>query len=182
MHSSEAILNRDILKDSDIQPNGIDIRINKLYRVPNSMAYLLEDKRYIPPAEEITPWEHHPEEFRNCFYLHPGSVFEFETELKVKVPDNYIGIIHQRSTLSRAGVLVTSGIYDSGYEGLIAGQLHSWTPLYLERGVRIAQFILLPATSRGRYSGIYQNKTTSDVYNIFDESTNTVRAGTITTY
>ncbi len=178
MYAADSITNADILKDNDLQPNGIDIRINKLYRLSeHDSAALLESIRSIPTPHPVTPWAQHNIWGQNVFELWPG-VWEFETELKVKVPDNFIGIIHQRSTLSRAGVLVTSGIYDSGYEGLIAGQIHTPRRLFLEKGVRIAQFILLPATSRGRYSGVYQNKTTSDVvsanaYNSNNITTNT---------
>lgn len=182
MYAADAITTPELLQDADFQPNGIDIRINKLYGLRDTdHAALLSQIRSIPTPYLVDPWSHHKLWGQNVYELTPG-VWEFETELKVKVPDNFIGIIHQRSTLSRAGVIVTSGIYDSGYEGLIAGQIHTPRQLFLEKGVRIAQFILLPATSRGRYSGVYQNKTTSDVYNPFDESTNTVRAGTITIF
>lgn len=164
MYSGDAIVNRGDLSKDDFQPNGVDIRINKLYELNNrDHAALLSMIRSLPSPKPVDPIQHYIWG-SNVYELTPG-VWEFETELEVRVPDNFIGIIHQRSTLSRAGVIVTSGIYDSGYEGLIAGQIHTPRQLYLEQGVRIAQFILLPATSRGRYSGIYQNKTTSDVFN-----------------
>lgn len=164
MYSGDAIINREDISKEDFQPNGIDIRLNKLYRLPDTdSAALLESIRSIPTPQPVEPWSQHKIWGTNVFELSPG-VWEFETELQVEVPDNFIGIIHQRSTLSRAGVLVTSGIYDSGYKGLIAGQIHTPRQLFLEKGVRIAQFILLPATSRGRYSGIYQNKTTTSAF------------------
>ena len=164
MYAADAVVNSEKLQKDDFQPNGIDIRINKLYGLHSyDHAALLSEIRSIPTPYPVEPYAQHKLWGRNVFELSPG-VWEFETELQVEVPDNFIGIIHQRSTLSRAGVLVTSGIYDSGYKGLIAGQIHTPRQLYLERGVRIAQFILLPATSRGRYSGIYQNKTTTSAF------------------
>lgn len=176
MHAKDAITNPEILLESDIQPNGVDIRVDELYYLYTATSHaVLTDVVRQHASRNTVIWRESPL-YGKCTVLEANKVYEFETKLTVKIPDNYIGIIHQRSTLSRNGVLITSGIWDSGYEGFLAGQIHTPVELVLGHNVRIAQFILIPATSVGQYSGIYQNKTTSTAFDPFSES-NTVQPG-----
>lgn len=64
-----------------------------------------------------------------------------------------------RSTLNRNGVTVTSGLYDSGYEGHIAGMIHNTSfETILEPHMSIAQFIMADAMSAKMYAGGYNHK------------------------
>lgn len=166
MYAGGVVVNNELLQESDLQPNGIDIRVDRVYRIePSSYAVLGETTRVPAVRKEIFAEKLTIDAKQGpvkVFTLLAQNVYEFETKLEVVIPDNFIGIIHQRSTLSRSGITITSGIWDTGYKGILAGQIHTPIDLMLERNVRIAQFILIPATAIGKYSGIYQNKTTTE--------------------
>ena len=68
-----------------------------------------------------------------------------------------------RSTLNRNGVFITSGLYDSGYNGVVAGVLHvNVGPMKVKVGTRVAQFLLFKAEALHAYNGDYGNGKSHD--------------------
>ena len=66
------------------------------------------------------------------------------------------GWVITRSTLNRNGVFITSGLYDSGYHGVMAGAMHVTTgPMWLRRGTRVGQFLLFKSQALKKYDGDY---------------------------
>jgi deoxycytidine triphosphate deaminase len=77
-------------------------------------------------------------------------------ENNVTIGDGEAGWVITRSTLNRNGVFITSGLYDSGYSGVMAGAMHVTTgPIKIRRGTRVAQFLLFKSESIGKYTGSY---------------------------
>lgn len=68
------------------------------------------------------------------------------TGVHVAVPDGYFGLITARSsTWAKFRVRVVQGVIDSGYRGeLMVGLEATREPVTFEKGMRLAQFILLP--------------------------------------
>ena len=74
----------------------------------------------------------------------------------VKIPEGYAGWVITRSTLNRNGLFITSGLYDSGYHGVMAGALHvEGGPAKIEKGTRVAQFLMFEAETLSMYDGDY---------------------------
>jgi deoxycytidine triphosphate deaminase len=74
----------------------------------------------------------------------------------VTIPEGYAGWVITRSTLNRNGLHITSGLYDSGYNGVMAGLLHvAHGPATIQRGSRVGQFLMFDAETLSTYDGDY---------------------------
>ena len=77
-------------------------------------------------------------------------------ENKINVGSNEAGWVITRSTLNRNGLYLTSGLYDSGYSGVMAGVLHvTIGPAKIRKGTRIGQYLSFDAESLSNYDGSY---------------------------
>ena len=132
-----------------VQPNGVDLTVSEVYRLKGP-GELLKSSRKIP---EYEPME------GEVWRLDPGAYVVRYGEV-IRVPENAVGIVLPRSSLLRMGATVFSALWDSGYEGRGIGLLLVLNPngIVLEKGARIAQFILLDARSSGSYSGIWKGE------------------------
>ena len=80
--------------------------------------------------------------------LYPGEHRLVGTGIAVEVPVGFVGLIHPRSGLAaKHGVTVlnTPGTIDAGYRGelkVILINLNKYKPFKVEKGDRIAQFVL----------------------------------------
>ena len=84
------------------------------------------------------------------------SASEIVMENIVSVGEGYAGFVITRSTLNRNGLFITSGLYDSGYHGVMAGCLHVRVgPAKIKKGTRVGQFILFEAETLSMYDGSY---------------------------
>tara|TARA_R100000081_G_scaffold91174_1_gene68270 strand:- start:324 stop:599 length:276 start_codon:yes stop_codon:yes gene_type:complete len=74
----------------------------------------------------------------------------------VTLADDEAGWVITRSSLNRNGCFITSGLYDSGYSGVMAGVLHvNNGPIRVKRGTRVGQFLLFKAEALNQYDGDY---------------------------
>jgi deoxycytidine triphosphate deaminase len=85
--------------------------------------------------------------------------YRTESKLWVRIPENTVGWVVQRSSLNRNGVVVMGSLYDSGYYGPIASTIYVFNPygIFIEQGARIGQFVLAQAEMLSLYNGQYQN-------------------------
>jgi deoxycytidine triphosphate deaminase len=139
-----------------IQPNAIDVRINQLFVVQTDEEFEIRDEgRPIHrPRFQLTP----PDDDR-MFVLGKG-VYQFETPHFIEVPEGYAGYLIPRSSLNRNGLFIMSGLYDSGFKNYIGGTLYAMGPARIQRGTRIAQFIMVKAETAHLYNGQYNIKET----------------------
>ena len=139
-----------------VSPNAIDLRLKKIYHVNPDVFIIDEDKKTHRTTSEL-------ELSSDGYYtLVPGS-YEFITDSEVNIAEGEAGWVVPRSTLNRNGVFITSGLYDSGYKGIVAGAIHvNCGPMKVKPGTRIAQFLLFSAQSLSQYDGDYGNDKTHD--------------------
>ena len=137
------------VQEGDSQPNAVDLRVQDVFKLNNSEFRLEGDDKTHRGSEKINV-----DEFGN-WNLQPG-VYEIVMENIVKIPEGYAGWVITRSTLNRNGLFITSGLYDSGYHGVMAGLLHVRGGLaILQRGSRVGQFLLFDAETLSMYDGSY---------------------------
>ena len=145
-------LPKDLLtkvQDGDSQPNAVDLRVDKIFRLKDDQFKLIGDKKQHRGSEPLNV-----DEF-GCWTLQPG-VYEIIMENIVNVPEGYAGWVITRSTLNRNGLFITSGLYDSGYNGVMAGALHvEHGEAVIQRGSRVAQFLMFEAETLSLYDGDY---------------------------
>lgn len=141
--------------DNQVQPNALDVRLHKVYRwltTAGRYSFLLgiEEKIHHPTREVQLILD------TNHFYLDPGA-YEVLFEGNVSIADGEMGYVVPRSTLVRNGCTLISGLYDSGYNGVVGAQLVVSNPTgaKIEQGARIGQFVLETAQALHTYKGSY---------------------------
>ena len=136
------------IQDGDSQPNAIDLRLGKVFAINNTLFELSEEGKRHRGTTEITP-------VYDWYYLEEGT-YEVVMENIVTVGADEAGWVITRSTLNRNGVFITSGLYDSGYNGVMAGAMHvRCGPVRIKKGTRVAQFLLFKAEALTLYNGSY---------------------------
>ncbi len=138
------------IQEGDVQPNAVDLRLGKVFEINDSKVFIIdEDKKVHRGSKEIQPDE-------DGYYILDKGSYEVVMENKVTVAEGEAGFVITRSTLNRNGVFLTSGLYDSGYSGVMAGVMHvNVGPMYIAKGTRIGQYLCFKAESLSVYDGDY---------------------------
>ena len=144
----------------DIQPNAIDLRVGKIFKINSNEFIIDEEQKIHRGSTEINVQED------GYFHLEPGS-YEVIMENAINVADNEAGFVITRSTLNRNGVFITSGLYDSGYYGIMAGVMHvNCGVMKIKPGTRIGQYLCFNSEALHSYDGDYGlNKEHDKKYN-----------------
>lgn len=132
-----------------IQPNAIDLIAGKIFSIDNAVFTIDEEHKQHRATVELEPDE------QGYWNLDPGC-YEIIMQGTVTIAEGEAGWVITRSTLNRNGLFITSGLYDSGYQGVLAGALHvECGPARIKVGTRVGQFLLFKAESIGTYDGDY---------------------------
>ena len=133
----------------DVQPNAIDLRVDKIFEVNRDAFRISEGVKSHRGSFEMEP------DKESYWRLEPGF-YEIIMQGEIKLGPDEAGFVITRSTLNRNGLYITSGLYDSGYHGVMAGALHvEHGTAYIQKGTRVAQFLLWRAQSLMQYDGDY---------------------------
>jgi dUTP pyrophosphatase len=142
--------------ERQVQPNGVDVRIDRLFRL-TSPALLGESDSVREPAarEEVLP------DRDGWWSLQPGS-YVIALRERVNLPPDLMALARPRSSLLRSGVAIHTAVWDAGYTGRSETLLSVLNPrgFRLQRGARVLQLVFLrleQATRRG-YRGAYQGE------------------------
>lgn len=78
--------------------------------------------------------------------IYPGDWKAVRTGVHIEIPDGYVGLIRDRSSVAGQGLSVRGGVIDAGFRGEIKVMLYnaSGVPYDIVRGDRIAQMLILP--------------------------------------
>lgn len=149
IRSSNATSTITSVQRGDDQPNAVDLRLKKVFVIQPDVFLIDEEQKQHRSTIELQP------ESDGYFLLAPGK-YEVVMENVVNIAEGEAGWVIARSTLNRNGVYITSGLYDSGYNGVVAGVMHvNIGPMKVKTGTRIAQFLLFEAESLHKYNGDY---------------------------
>lgn len=167
VHSKDHVTNLD---DKCIQPNAVDLRLESLEEfVDLSEAGRAMMSWSTPFHQFVTISEDGPKQFadrrpasrtldgKDRWVVSPKSSYDLVTQHSVKIPEGMVGWCHIRSTLSRNGIILSGGLYDAGYNGVIGFTIHNLTDnvIHLDPGVRVAQFIMGASETAHLYDGYY---------------------------
>ena len=137
------------VEQKDIQPNAVDLRVDKFFRVVDSDFVISEDHKQHRGSIEIEP------DMDGWFYLEEGH-YEVVMQNIINVWNGEAGWVITRSTLNRNGLFLTSGLYDTGYNGVMAGMIHvTIGAARIKKGTRIGQYLNFEAESIKVYDGSY---------------------------
>ena len=142
------------VKDVDIQPNAVDQRLSKIFTINTTPFVIGEDDNGKETKQHRGSLELEPDA-NGYFTLSPGT-YEIVMKNIINVGADEAGWVITRSTLNRKGLLITSGLYDSGYNGVMAGALHvTRGDAKIRKGTRVGQFLLFKSQSLKKYDGDY---------------------------
>jgi len=134
----------------DIQPNAVDVRLAKVFQLGDGLFTISEDGKQHRGNIELEADED------GWFFLEENCSYEVVMENIIKVGPNEAGWVVSRSTLIRNGCFLTSGLYDSGYEGVIAACLHvRGGDMMVKKGTRIGQYLSFHSEALHLYDGDY---------------------------
>jgi len=103
----------------------------------------------------ITPYMEVPFN-NNGWWLQPG-VYSLTFEQGIKLDKKHTAFIRHRSSLLRIGALITSGVFDPGFEcEEIGATMFVNNLIGIEKGVRLVQIIIMENYSANKYEGSYQ--------------------------
>lgn len=136
--------------EGDVQPNAVDLRLGQVFKIKTDLFEVSnEHKKHRGTDYELKP---DPEGYFNL----PQGSYEVVMENIIHVGDNEAGWVITRSTLNRNGLFLTSGLYDSGYHGVMAGVLHvNIGNARIKQGTRIGQYLSFNAEALHKYDGDY---------------------------
>ena len=135
-----------------IQPSGIDLRMDKIYRQVGSGS-LIDNEKNLPEIEEL-------ESVDDIYTLDPKTAYSVTIEGKIEIPTGYTMLYLPRSTLLRSFISVHTAVGDPGFYGTLQFMIvnNGQYPYKIKKGERIAQAVVFPVEGSGKYNGSYQEK------------------------
>ncbi len=146
-----------------IQPNGIDFRLTRLFAPDvlktNSFVLTNKHKTSLKYSERDTYKYTIEDDLVDGWSLAPMVCYDFASDIRLHIPNDVACLLFQRSTLNRNQVRISSGVWDSGFDGNIGGQIVNMhtTSCVLEQNVRVGQVVFIKAQAAKAYNGQYQN-------------------------
>ena len=141
---------------TQLQPNGIDLRVERIQRLTSpGLLGAASNLREPAAREDLQP------DADGWWDLHQGSYVIGYVE-KVNLPADLMALARPRSTLLRSGVAIHTAVWDAGYSGRGEGLLSVINPkgYRLQRGAAVVQlvFLRLGAPTAEGYKGKYQGE------------------------
>jgi len=130
---------------------GYDLTVSNISMINGGILY--SDKTEI---DDYIPMNTVTKDGKELWRLTPGS-YSITFEQGCKLDDKTTAFIRQRSSLLRMGGIVTSGVYDPGFEtDLMGGVMILSDSIKIEKGARIAQIIMHENSPSELYDGQFQ--------------------------
>ena len=144
---------------AQVQPNAIDLRVDRIFQSYSQVFVISEQEKTHRETKEIFPIAEvraPTDDGHDAWWRLEVGSYEIIMEGIVTLADDEAGWVITRSSLNRNGCFITSGLYDSGYSGVMAGVLHvNNGPIRIKRGTRVGQFLLFKAEALNQYDGDY---------------------------
>lgn len=144
------------IQEGDVQPNAVDLRLGKVLKIRPSTFTITEDEKTHRGSVEL-------QVNHEGYYVLTEGHYEVVMENIIEVGDGEAGWVITRSTLNRNGVFLTSGLYDTGYNGVMAAAMHvTCGPMRIKPGTRIGQYLSFDSEALSKYEGSYGLKSEHD--------------------
>ena len=151
--------------DKKIGPNGCDLRISEITKIPEDATIFLHEKKrgylingeFCEQQDVKKPIAPNPD----GFYELTHGAYEVRIANKITIPKNAVGLALPRSTFNRLGIIKTeSALWDPGYSGTGTGTIV--VPVkkaLIHKDEYWFQFVMIGAEeSDTQYNGFYQGE------------------------
>jgi len=170
--------------EKQIQPNAIDFTLDKAFTINDEVPfYVSETQKHMKGSSPYTPHEisvlRYSHKLNDGFKVYekiekpketgwtivPGNKLDCLSDLYCDLPKGISAMLIVRSTLARNGLILTSGLYDSGFQGHVGFVLHnnSVTIASIAQGTRVGQIIFVESDAAGLYDGSYKHDEGTDL-------------------
>ncbi len=149
----------DWVEKKFISPNAIDFTLDALYGINHHNIFTLsEDSKQMRGSFEIAI-ANTDSEGREFWTLSPHETYDGLSNMFLKLPKGVACNLIVRSTFNRNGIYLTSGLYDSKFEGPIGFAIHNNSGMaMIQRGCRFGQIMFISSDSDGEYVGGYNHQ------------------------
>lgn len=149
-------------KQKCVQPDAIDFTADRMFAYGTSDDkandfIISELHKTMRPSVEMSPDVDRMGTGDVYWKLHRKSYFDVMSDFYVDVPTGVVALLIVRSTLSRNGLYITSGLFDSNFSGHLGATIHNrGQAAYIAPHTRIAQVAFITAEDSGiAYAGSY---------------------------
>jgi dUTP pyrophosphatase len=136
LHATPPLV-EDVDVGRQLQPNGIDLRVERVQRLTSPGLLGVADNVREPAAREDMQADKD-----GWWDLHRGAYVITYRE-RVNLPTDLMALSRPRSSLLRSGVAIHAAVWDAGYSGRGEGLLSVLNSrgYRLQRGARVAQLV-----------------------------------------
>ena len=133
---------------------GYDLTLKSVNKVNGGIV--MKDKTTVFNYEDVAPFIN--DDMKFLYQLEPGT-YSITFEQGCKLDNEHTAFIRHRSSVLRCGGVITSGVYDPGFEVDEMGAMLIVTEtMILEQGARVAQIIMMKNEKAELYDGQFQGK------------------------
>jgi len=124
---------------------------------------LKQDIQFFPHENVISVRDQAYSESDGKFVI-ASAIEEFD------MPDDLVGIVHDKSTWARKGLSVFNTVIEPGWKGFLTLELvyHGTKTLHIPAGAGIAQVLFHKTSCAAAYDGKYQNQPDKPVSGVFE--------------
>lgn len=139
-----------------ISPNAIDFTLDKVMTLnTDTMPFVGETYKNMRTLYLLDRDVH----YTDSWLLEGLRVYDGMSNVYVEVPEGVAAVLYTRSTFTRNGVFITSGLYDQGFKGNVGFTIYTiGGPICVEGGARIGQIVFVKSEDSGiLYAGGYNH-------------------------
>lgn len=133
---------------------GYDLTVKGIKKIEGGAV--MQDKTSVADYIDVTPTV--TSEGKFIYKLEPGT-YSLTFDQGCKLPSNMTAFIRHRSSMLRCGAIITSGVYDPGFEvDEMGGVMIVTQSMIVEKGARVAQIIMFENNEAELYNGQWQKE------------------------
>ena len=151
--------------DEQLQPNAIDFTIDYLFSISGAPFIISEGGKQTRGGNKLSTTDVELNgRVIQSWKLNARTVYDGLSAIHCKLPEGVVAELIIRSTFNRNGLFLTSGLYDSGFEGHVGFALHNQSTgeAFIAPGTRVGQIKFIKSDSAGTYAGQYNHVEGSD--------------------
>jgi len=148
-----------------VSPNAIDFTIDKLFNIDEKKTFIIsEHGKTMRGGKEMQPVKiDNMTGDVDWWTLNEHQVYDMTSDFYVDIPEGVCCELIIRSTFSRNGIYLTSGIFDSHFSGHIGCALHNRSGVsIIGKGTRIGQIKFVKSDNALKYAGGYSHDKGTD--------------------
>lgn len=146
--------------EKQVQPNAIDFTLDQLWEVHEDTVFIISEVgKEMRHRSQMSPVPLRSDPDMCYWELYSRGIYDGLSDVYVDVPDGVAAMLVPRSSFTRNGFLLTSGLYDSGFKGHIGFVLHNGGgTARVFKGTRVGQIIFVESENALVYSGGYNHE------------------------